>query len=206
MKWIKLICIFYIYMMAICFPLFSLKSQENQSLIAKKKLELYGYRLHHSSYHHPERYQFKEHLIQLNDSSIWSINQDYMKGIQNWKKSHHLFIQPNYSYFWPDYLIVYNYTLYNLDQDTDIPVCLEKIESAFLIEAIDAATHTILLDDKTIWGIDDQVDISNWKAGQRILVGVNHEWYSAQYPQILINGDLDGHPHVSAIFLNNQEP
>lgn len=143
--------------------------------------------------------------MQLKDSSIWSINPSYMGDIQHWKKSHHLFIQPNYSYFWPDYLIVYNYTLYNLDTDTDIPVCLEKIESAFLIEAIDAVTHTILLDDKTIWGIDDQTNISNWKAGQRILVGVNHEWYSGQYPQILINGDLDGHPHVSAIFLNIQE-
>lgn len=206
MKWIKLICVFYIYIAATCFPLFCLKSQENQSLTAKEKIELYGYRLHPSSYHRPERYKLKSHLIQLNDGSIWSLNPDYMEGIQNWKKSHKLFIQPHYSYFWPDYLIVYNYIVYNLDQDAEIPIYLEKIEnSAFLIEELDTATHAIFLDDKTIWKIDDQADISNWKRGQRILVGVNHEWYSAQYPHILINGDLDGNPHVPAIFLNNRE-
>lgn len=193
--------------MTTCFPLFYLKSQENQPLTTKEKFELYGYRLHsHSSDYHPERYKFNEHLIQLQDSSIWSINPDFMNSIQHWKKSHKLLIQPNYSYFWPHYLIVYNYNLYNLDEDADIPVYLKQIEnSAFLIETIDAVNRTILLEDKTIWGIDDQADISNWKAGQRILVGVNHEWYNAQYPQILINGDLDDHPYISAIFLNNQE-
>jgi hypothetical protein len=206
MKWRKLIYIFYMFMTATCFPLFYLTSQEHHSLTTKEELELYDYRLHPQSYHHPERYKYREYLIQLKDSSIWSVHPDYMNICRSWKKSHQLFIQPHYSCFWPDALIVYRYVLYNLDEDTDIPVYLEKIEnSVFLIEAVNATTHTILLNNKAIWRIDDQADLSNWKEGQRILVGVNNEWHNAHYPQILINGDLDDHPYVSAIFLNNDE-
>lgn len=182
------------------FPLFCLKSQEIESLTQKEKHEFQGYYLHPLTYHHPERY--KNNLIQLKDSSIWSILSEDREIINNWKKSHELFIQPVHSSFWPDFFIQYNYALYNLNEDAVVSVFLKQIENnALFIEIIDIASKTIYLNDKTMWKIDEKADISNWKMGQRILIGVHNQWRTFPYPQILINADLYYHPYISAVFL-----
>lgn len=173
-------------------------------LTFKEKLESFGYRLHPHSYHYPERY--KKSLIQLKDGSIWSILEEDKNVTKNWKKSHALFIKPTYSCFWPDFLISCNYVPHNLNKNAVVAVYLKQIENnALSIESIDAATNSILLNDRAIWNIDDRADLSTWKAGQGIIVGVNNRWRCIQYPQILINADLYGHPHVSAIFFNDQD-
>lgn len=202
MKWKKFTYIFNI--VTICLPLLFLKSQENHDLTTKEKLELFGNRLHPHSYHYPERH--KKNLIQLNDSSIWYILEEDRHVIKDWKKSHELFIKPAYSCFWPEFLMTYNYVLQNLTENAVVAVYLNQIENhALSIETIDIVTHSILLNDKTVWKIDEQSNISDWKIEQRILVGVNNRWYVTEYPQILINGDLIGYPYVCATFLRNQE-
>lgn len=165
------------------------------------KLDLYHSHLHPRTFHHPERH--KNCLIQLKDGSIWNILPKDRAIISSWKKSHELVIMPVYSNFWPNFVIVYNYALHNLTEDTKVSVCLDKVEYVSLfIEAINKTSNTILLNDNSIWKVGNQRDISSWRVGQRILIGVNHKWHNLQYPQILINADLNTQ-HVSAVHLNN---
>ena len=139
-------------------------------------------------------------LIQLKDGSIWLLHLDDGPIIKDWKKSHKLLIRPAYTSFWPDFMIVYKYVLTNLNLNAEVGIRLASLpEESFRIESIDRTSKRILLNDLTIWDIDVKSDLAGWQEGNRIVIGMNNEWTAATYPQILINGDLNNQPYVSAI-------
>lgn len=171
-----------------------------------RKYEMFGHRLHADAEYHIFAYSKSGDVVQLHDSSKWEIHSHDQAKVKEWRKSQTVFLKPAYSSFWPSMFITYNYVLYNksLNEVAGARLILAPPPegvNTFTVADTDPYHKIVQLNDGTNWQMDpDDSGFSEWKKGNRVLVGVNNQWHTDPYPHILINADLSGRPYCKATY------
>lgn len=167
-------------------------------------------RVHQDAYYHLVAYSDNGDVVQLHDASKWTVHPGERKTVLGWVQSDDIFIKPYSSCF-----TSYRYVLYNRSIDTKpnavkvnmIAPPLPMGEATFRIVNIEPHARLVQLSDNTIWQVDSQsTSFSDWRIGDRLLVGVNNHWRTVPFPQILINADLSKEPSCMAFFYGNVKP
>lgn len=169
---------------------------------------IYLNRIHPDAYYRFTAYSASGDLAQLHDASTWFIHPQQRHIVLSWKLNDDIFIKRTASCF-----SYYKYVLYNrmtkeaveanlkspTPQSPNPPMGIPVLR----IINIDSYNRLIQLNDNSFWFVNpSSYDFSQWKVGQRILVGVNNQWRTNDYPQIFINVDRYGEPHIEVISQN----
>ncbi len=157
--------------------------------------DAYLYRIHKDAYNHLFAFSENGEVVQLYDSSKWTVHPSQRYMVLQWVQSDDLFIKPYSSCFSP-----YRYVLYNRTTKQAVEVNLINPPESmgaftFHIVNIEPYARLVHLSDNTIWKISNSdQNFPYWQKGQRILIGVNNGWHSATYPHVLINVDMYKEP------------
>ncbi len=165
-------------------------------------------RLHPDAYYHFATYSATGDMIQLHDASTWFIHPQQRHIVLSWKLHDDIFIKRTASCF-----SYYKYVLYNRMTKEAVEANLKSPTPnspnppmgipVFRIINIDMHNRLIQLNDNSFWFINpNSYDFSRWQIGQRLLVGVNNQWRSNDYPHLFINVDRYGEPHVEVMNQN----
>lgn len=183
-------------------------STENVSDTLKWAAEIIDYsndsqylqRIHNDGYYHLVALSDTGDVVQLHDASKWEVQRSGRAKVLYWVQSDDIFIKPSASCF-----SYHQYVLYNLQQNQAVAVNLINPplpmgERTFRIVNIEPYQRLVLLSDNTVWQVGPGSYFTSWQVGQRVLVGVNNHWRTAQFPQVLINVDQAGQPYSEATF------
>lgn len=131
-------------------------------------------------------------VILLKDSSRWDVASSYRRIVGTWAQEDNIFIKPSVSWFSGK-----NYVLHNMTTNEVAEVSLRERPAVhgaytFFIVNIEPNNRQVLLNDNTVWQIDlHDFNFSQWRVGQRVMIGVNNNWRTSPLPQIFINVDLN---------------
>lgn len=161
--------------------------------------QYYLRRIHQDGFYHLVAFSDNGDIVQLHDNSQWLVEKCKWHQVLSWVQSDEIFIKPNIS--WTSN----KYVLHNRTVNQTVEVSLMTPPSymganTFRIINIQPYERLVLLSDNTVWQVGPDFNFSNWKIGQSLIVGVNNQWRTATYPQILINVDLFGEPYSPATF------
>jgi hypothetical protein len=134
-------------------------------------------------------------VIQLEDSSRWSLKPSDRYKICAWQPSDQLMITPNYVWF-STYL--YRLTNLNTNEVVEVKLAARPDSKDYLwIKSFDIETQQITLSDASTWVLIEPSSLQeDWVIDDPILVGHNKGFFSATFPHILIN--LETITHVKA--------
>lgn len=158
-------------------------------------------RIHLDAYYHLAAISDNGDVVQLNDASKWSVRSNDRNKVMYWVGNDDIWIKPNAKCF-----SFYKYVLYdrNTGETADVNLIsppLPMTEVTYRVVNIDYNSRLVQLSDNTVWQIDAyDRQFPYWEVGHRIVIGVNNEWRTAIYPQILINSDLYREPYSKAEF------
>jgi hypothetical protein len=170
---------------------------------------LYLHRIHPNADYHLTGISQSGDIVQLHDGSTWYVYYADHQKVRGWVQSDNIFIKRTASYCFPVY---YKYIFHNrtLKQIAHVklkdPITINAFNSPlgvniFYIVKIDIHNRLIQLNDHTIWFVDPKNNnFTQWKVGERILVGVNNKWRTETLPLILINADRDDQPYTLVSF------
>ncbi len=181
---------------------------ENMSETVNWAIESFDYgndsqylqRIHNDGYYHLVAFSDTGDVVQLHDASKWEVQSSGRAKVLYWVQSDDIFIKPSFSWF-----SSYQYVLHNRTTNQAVEVNLINPPVpmgayTFRIVNIDPYQRLVLLSDNTVWQVGSDSNFSYWQIGQRLLVGVNNKWRTAQFPHILINVDQSGQPYSQAVF------
>ena len=171
-----------------------------QSVLHYHPEDEYLYRLHKNAYYHPVASTDSGNILQLHDASKWFIRPWDRHIVQNWVANDNVFIMPQSSWF-----SFYRYVLHNYTTNQSVETNLADPSffmgaATFKISNIDFYNRLIELNDRTVWQMDYDSNFTYWSIGQRVLVGVNNNWTTSTFPNILINIDMAKEPYIQADF------
>lgn len=182
-------------------------NESSEALLTEALMESIGpndnyylQRLHTDSYYHLVAYSDSGDVVQLHDASKWSIQRSGRNKVIYWVQSDEIFIKPSIAWFSSYQYVLYNRTTNQAVQASLTSPPLPMGAATFRIVNIEPHQGLILLSDNTVWQVGSKSQFLNWQIGQRVLVGVNNKWRTAQFPQILINIDFSGESYSEAIF------
>jgi hypothetical protein len=160
----------------------------------------YLQRIHDDGYYHLVAFSDTGDVVQLHDASKWEVKPSGRTKVLYWVQSDNIFIKPIASCF-----SFYQYVLHNrtVNQAVEVNLINPPLPMGaytFRIVKIEPYQRLVLLSDNTVWQVGENANFSYWQVGQRVLVGVNNHWRTAQFPHILINVDQPGQPYSEAIF------
>jgi hypothetical protein len=160
----------------------------------------YLQRIHNDGYYHLVAYSDTGDVVQLHDASKWQIARSGRQQVLYWVQSDDIFIKPCISWFSSNRYVLHNRTTNQAVEAQLINPPLPMGAYTFRIVNIQPYERLVLLSDNTVWQVGPDSNFSQWKIGQRLLVGVNNKWRTATYPHILINVDMPYEPYSQAIF------
>lgn len=195
------------------FPEFLPTVQENNSNEECTEMNALGYsqrnfnndcyylqRIHANGYYHLFAFSDTGEVIQMHDASKWQIERSGRQQVLYWVQSDEIFIKPCISWFSFNKYVLHNRTTNQAVEATLINPPIPMGANTFRIVNIQPYDRLVLLSDNTVWQVGSDYHFSNWKIGQRLIVGVNNHWRTATHPHILINVDLPGEPYSAASF------
>jgi hypothetical protein len=161
----------------------------------------YLQRIHNDGYYHLVAFSDTGDIVQLHDASKWQIARSGCQKVLYWVQSDDIFIKPCVACFSFNKYVLHNRTINQAVEATLINPPLPMGAYTFRIVNVEPYQRLVLLSDNTVWQVNPKdMNFSQWKVGQRLLVGVNNRWRTEPYPHILINVDMDGEPFSEAVF------
>lgn len=160
----------------------------------------YLQRIHNDGYYHLVAFSDTGDVVQLHDASKWQIERSGRQKVLYWVQSDDIFIKPCVACFSSNRYVLHNRTTNQAVEAQLINPPLPMGAYTFRIVNIQPYERLVLLSDNTVWQVGPDSNFSQWKIGQRLLVGVNNKWRTASYPHILINVDMNYEPYSQASF------
>ncbi len=141
------------------------------------------------STHHPVHYSPGGETVELENGSIWRVDDRDAALVRNWIRTDELLIAPNYTWW-----STYPFRLVNVGTKSSVQVKLkmgpfEQSKHNRWITSIDYAAQELWLDDGSRWsmsGLDSAIS-KKWLVDDNIIIGTNDDWLSYSMPNILIN-------------------
>lgn len=172
----------------------------------------YLYRIHNDAFYHIAGYSDTGSVIQMHDASKWDVHPRQQSQVigetiglnRGWLTNDDIFIKPRSSCF-----SSYGYVMHNITKGEAIEVNLRTPPLpmgayTFRILNIEPYLKRVHLSDGTVWQVNqNDRNFPHWQIGQRIIIGVNNNWKTAEMPHILINVDLYKEPYAEADYLGN---
>ena len=143
---------------------------------------------------------FKGDLIQLMDGSYWDVCRSNSNTMSNWRPGDIILIAPN-----PYIFSFSTYSIQNISAGTYVLANLSiqpfvDTPEAHWISAINYANRQVVLENGTVWEIDNSWDANQlykWVVGDFVMIGSNDNYYSP-YENILINTSLNLNKYFKA--------
>ncbi|MFI0435300.1 MAG: hypothetical protein ACH350_06175 [Parachlamydiaceae bacterium] len=157
-------------------------------------------RIHANSYYHLVAFSDNGDVVQLHDGSKWQVEASGRQQVLYWAKSDEIFIKPCISWFSSNQYVLHNRTLNQVVKVNIKSAPLPMGAYTLRVVNIEPYDRLVLLSDHTVWQVGPDSNFSRWRIGQRVFAGVNNQWRTAPYPQILINVDIPGNPFSPVIF------
>lgn len=160
----------------------------------------YLQRIHDDAYYHLVSCSASGDFVYLHDASKWEIQGSGRQKVRDWVQAHDIFIKPNAACFSSYSYILHNRTTNEVVAANLIWPPMPMGAYTFRIVNIEPFKRLILLSDNTVWQVPTHVNFGYWQIGQCVLVGVNNNWRTARFPQILINTSISGEPYTEVVF------